>query len=163
MRPHLAHLLKARGHGATPTLVRKLEAEMSAGWETLDTTVVLLTDVDPGLRTAYLGAWDEHREAFGYSLLSELPYRAGNALEDFGEDQPPRVDLLIVDEYQDLNAADIRFIAAHRDLGIAVAAIGDDDQSNLWMAPCVSGGHPTVLRGLHGRCRLHPHDQPTMR
>ncbi len=44
-------------------------------------------------------------------------------------DHPPKVDLLLVDEYQDLNAADIRFIAAHRDLGIAVVAIGHDDQS----------------------------------
>lgn len=130
IHPHLSRLLKRLGHSkATPTLVRKLEAEMATGWQTLDEGSVLLSDVDPELRTAYVNVWGGHRTAFGYSLLNELTYRAGIALEDFGEDEPPKVDLLLVDEYQDLNAADIRFIAAHRDLGVAVVAIGDDDQS----------------------------------
>src|SRR5262249_2587871 len=42
---------------------------------------------------------------------------------------PPKVDLLIVDEYQDLNSADIKFIKEQADQGVAVLAIGDDDQS----------------------------------
>ncbi len=130
IHPHLSRLLKKLGHSdATPRLVKRIEGEMATGWQTLNEGIVLLSDVEPELRTAYVNAWGAHRLAFGYSLLNELTYRAGIALEDLGEDHPPKVDLLLVDEYQDLNAADIRFIAAHRDLGIALVAIGDDDQS----------------------------------
>ncbi len=120
IHPHLSRLLKKLGHSdATPRLVKRIEGEMATGWQTLNEGIVLLSDVEPELRTAYVNAWGAHRLAFGYSLLNELTYRAGIALGDLGEDHPPKVDLLLVDEYQDLNAADIRFIAAHRDLGIA--------------------------------------------
>lgn len=130
VRPFLSRQLKKRGFGeATPTLVKDLEAEMAAGWDKLDETTVLLADVRPELRTAYIAAWQGHRSAFGYSLLAELPYRAAQFLEDYGEDQPPALDLLLVDEYQDLNAADIKFVKAHAAANIAVVAIGDDDQS----------------------------------
>ena len=128
--PHLSRLLRDLGYDdATPGLIGKLEREMGAGWETLDEALVLLVDVNPALRAAYVNAWRAHRAAFGYTLLAELPYRAGIALEDLGEDYPPQVQLLLVDEYQDLNAADIRFIKAHADLGVSIVAIGDDDQS----------------------------------
>lgn len=130
IHPHLSRLLKARGYAdATPGFVAELEREMAAGWETLDPGTVLLTKLEPELRAAYVAVWQAHRRAFGYSLLAELPYQAGTALEDLGEDHPPKVDVLLVDEYQDLNAADIRFIKAHAELGVAVMSIGDDDQS----------------------------------
>jgi DNA helicase-2/ATP-dependent DNA helicase PcrA len=130
IRPHLSRLLKRLGHAkATPKWVKKLEGEMAAGWEKLDSGIVLLTEVAPALRTAYVNAWRGHRAAFGYALLAELPYRAGMALEDLGEDHPPEIDLLLVDEYQDLNAADIRFIKAHAALDVTIMSVGDDDQS----------------------------------
>lgn len=130
IRPQLSRFLRASGYDeATPRVVENLEREMAAGWETLDPGVEMLADVDPDLRAAYVGTWKAHRASYGYSLLAELPYQAGVALEDLGEDQPPRVDLLLVDEYQDLNAADIRLVAAHAALGVKVVAIGDDDQS----------------------------------
>lgn len=128
VHPYLSRTLKAHGFAtATPGLVKKLEGEMAAGWEKLDESLVLLSELDPALRTAYVAAWQEHRAVFGYSLLAELPSRAARALEDKGEDYPPRLDLLIVDEYQDLNAADIAFVAAHAALNVSVLAIGDDD------------------------------------
>jgi DNA helicase-2/ATP-dependent DNA helicase PcrA len=99
IRRYLSRLLKTLGYdAATPGLVQQLESEMATGWETLDETFLLLTKVDPALRAAYVNAWQAHRAAFGYSLLAELPYRAGMALEDLGEDHPPKVDLLLVDE-----------------------------------------------------------------
>lgn len=130
VHPHLSLLLKSQGFDeATPRFVREvLEREMAAGWQRLDDSDQS-DEVSPQLRTAYLAAWGWHRQVFGYSLLAELSYRAAIALEDMGEDHRPNVDLLLVDEYQDLNAADIKLIAAHAQLGIAVVAIGDDDQS----------------------------------
>jgi len=50
----------------------------------------------------------EHRTIFGYSLLSELTFRAGQTVEDLGSDYQRDIDLLLVDEYPDLNHADIR-------------------------------------------------------
>ncbi len=130
VHPYLATQLRARGHrDATVRLVRKLEGEMAAAWETLDPERMLLTDIDPDLRRAYVAAWNEHRRTFGYSLLAELPYRAGQALADRGEDFEPALDLLLVDEYQDLNRADIRFVTELAELGVTIVAIGDDDQS----------------------------------
>jgi DNA helicase-2/ATP-dependent DNA helicase PcrA len=60
--------------------------------------------------------------------LSELPYQAGLALEDLGTDAV-ELDLLLVDEYQDLNEADIKLVRLVGSTGTAVIAIGDDDQS----------------------------------
>lgn len=130
VHPYLATHLRVRGHeDATVRVVRNLEAEMAAAWETLDPERVLIADVDPELRRAYVAAWNEHRRVFGYSLLAELPYRAGQALADRGEDHEPALDLLLVDEYQDLNRADIRFVTELSNLGVTIIAIGDDDQS----------------------------------
>lgn len=129
IRDDLSRSLKARGYNsATPTLIEKLELEMGAAWESLDEDKILLTEVDPELRSAYIGAWRRHREVFGYSLLAELPYRAGPLLEDVGPSNN-FPDLLLVDEYQDLNEADIRLVKAAARAGVTVLAIGDDDQS----------------------------------
>lgn len=129
VHPYLAKGLRKTGHEADVPLIRKLEDEMAAGWASLDPDRVLLTRLDPALRSAYVAAWNEHRRVFGYSLLAELPYRAGQALEDRGEDYEPGLDLLIVDEYQDLNQADIRLITELSRLDVTIVAIGDDDQS----------------------------------
>jgi DNA helicase-2/ATP-dependent DNA helicase PcrA len=76
-----------------------------------------------------VGLWEHHRQVFGYTLLAELPFQAGKALGDFDLRLDP-VDLLIVDEYQDLNEADIKLIRLlAQKKGIRVLAIGDDDQS----------------------------------
>jgi DNA helicase-2/ATP-dependent DNA helicase PcrA len=137
IRPHLALRLRASGHyKATPTLVKDLEDEMAAGWESLDPNRVLKAVLWPELRAAYVGLWKEHRWAFGYVLLAELPYRAGSVMEDVGADID--LDVLLVDEYQDLNEADIKLIRLVAQSGVSVLAIGDDDQSIYgfrWAAP----------------------------
>ena len=112
----------------TVRMVKKLEQELSARWQSLDDSLELLADLQPQLRNAYVGLWQTHRHVYGYTLLSELPFRAGNAVEDFGAGFGP-VDFLIVDEYQDLNEADIRLIRLLQERGCRILAIGDDDQS----------------------------------
>lgn len=130
IHPHLARRLRIQGfEHATVVKVKRLERELASRWQSLDDRVPLLANVDPPLRSAYVGLWEHHRHVFGYTLLVELPFQAGKALEDFDPRLDP-VDLLIVDEYQDLNEADIKLIRLlAQKKGIHVLAIGDDDQS----------------------------------
>lgn len=129
VRPHLAARLKAHGHRkATPKVIKRLEEEMAAGWESLDPDAELFVNTNPALGAAYVGLWREHRLIFGYSLLAELPFAAGQVLEDHGT-ASVGLDLLLVDEYQDLNEADIKMIRLIHEGGVAVVALGDDDQS----------------------------------
>jgi DNA helicase-2/ATP-dependent DNA helicase PcrA len=127
IRKQLSRLLRAQGfERATASVVKKLEAAMSASFESL-TDAPLEATTDRPLMNAYLGLWSQHRQRLGYTLRSELPYRAGAAIEDHGL-PALHLDLLLVDEYQDLNRADIRLIElVGRE--IPVIAIGDEDQS----------------------------------
>jgi DNA helicase-2/ATP-dependent DNA helicase PcrA len=79
---------------------------------------------------AFLGAWREHREIYGYVLRSELVYQLKRAREQHGDftfEGPPRH--LLVDEYQDLNRCDLAVVQGFRELGAEVYVAGDDDQS----------------------------------
>jgi DNA helicase II / ATP-dependent DNA helicase PcrA len=129
VRPQLSRLLKARGFKeATPSVVEKLEREMGAAFESLNPDQVLLSELRPELRNAYQGLWAQHRARLGYLLLGELPYRAGLAVEDLGIPSL-NLDLLLVDQYQDLNHADIHLIRLVAEAGLAIVAVGDEDQS----------------------------------
>lgn len=59
----------------------------------------------------------------------------------------PEVDLLVVDEFQDLNAAEIALVETLANRGISIVAVGDDDQSiySFRMAD------PAGIRDLHNR------------
>lgn len=127
---HQARLLRKLGHrGLRVKTVGNLEREMSAQWEDLNGEATPFATFDPALRDHYMGLWDEHRRRFGYTLLAELSFRATEAIEDLGGNTEPDVDFLIVDEFQDLNSADIAFIEALSNKGVRVMAIGDEDQS----------------------------------
>ena len=78
----------------------------------------------------FLGAWQEHRGVFGYTLRSELVYQLKRALEqkpDFHIDEP--INHLLVDEYQDLNRCDLALIKVITERGAELFCAGDDDQS----------------------------------
>ena len=145
----LARSLRARGFSVDARGVARLEREMAAQWESLDPNLVLLADVVPALRNAYLGQWQIHRRKFAYLLLAEIPYRAGNLLEDFDPDLGGLV-FLVVDEYQDLNRADIRLLQLLAARGVRLLAIGDDDQSIYGFrmaAPVGIAEFPTTFAG----------------
>jgi DNA helicase-2/ATP-dependent DNA helicase PcrA len=98
-----------------PTLARRanihvnrlgnLIREMAANWESLQPA--LHPRVDPAERARFLGAWNEHRQIYGYVLLSELPYALRHALSNHPDLEGLNYEMLIVDEYQDLNACDL--------------------------------------------------------
>lgn len=127
--PQISRMLKGKGFGdATPSTVGKLELEMSAGFASLDPSIILFSKLDPAMRNAYLGIWKEHRVILGYSLLGELPFQAAEVVREKDQSEI-EIDLIIADEYQDLNKADISLLQNLSERGVAIMAIGDDDQS----------------------------------
>jgi len=107
--------------------LKRLFREMAANWESLRPEED--PKVDPRHRALFLGGWNEHRQIFGYTLLSELPYALRAALRDHPDLQGADYDLLVVDEYQDLNACDLEALRLLAERGCWIVAAGDDDQS----------------------------------
>lgn len=108
--------------------VRQLLNLMASNWETLNADT---EDWEQNFANPeFIGAWQEHREIYGYVLRSELVYQFKNILEsddDISIDGP--IEYLIVDEYQDLNKCDLRVIENLNDKGAKLFCAGDDDQS----------------------------------
>jgi DNA helicase II / ATP-dependent DNA helicase PcrA len=117
----------ARRAGVGVKQLDRLVREMAAAWESLEPEED--ERVDPQARARFLGAWDEHRRIYGYTLLAELPYALRQALIDHPDLEGVDYDLLIVDEYQDLNACDLAVLHLLADRGCALLGAGDDDQS----------------------------------
>ena len=79
---------------------------------------------------AFLGAWQDHRHLYGYTLRSELVYQLKRALEqrqDFELESP--INHLLIDEYQDLNRCDLAVVQFIESRGVKLFIAGDDDQS----------------------------------
>ncbi len=122
VRPSLA-----RRVGVDVRTLDDLVREMAANWESLQEEQNPAIAAD--LRARFLGAWNEHRRIYGYTLLHELPYGLRNALRDHPDLEGVDYNLMVVDEYQDLNACDLDVIKRIADRGCTVIAAGDDDQS----------------------------------
>lgn len=122
VRPTLARRINVR-----VTRLENLIREMAANWESLRREEN--PQVDPEERARFLGAWNEHRQVYGYTLLAELPYALRNALNDHPDLDGINYDLLIVDEYQDLNACDLEVLRLIAQRGCSIIGAGDDDQS----------------------------------
>ena len=122
VRPTLA----GRAGVPQPKLDR-LVKEMAANWESLREEHDARVTAEE--RSRFLGAWHEHRRIYGYTLLQELPYALRHALHNHSDLVGVSFDLLIVDEYQDLNACDLAVLKLIADRGCSVIGAGDDDQS----------------------------------
>jgi superfamily I DNA/RNA helicase len=118
----------ARLAGTTPTRVdKKLIPEMAAMWESL--VPEELPDITVEERARLAGAFQEHRWTYGYTLLAELPDLLRRALEEHEALNGLDYQALVIDEYQDLNACDLRVFKLLADGGVSIIAVGDDDQS----------------------------------
>jgi DNA helicase II / ATP-dependent DNA helicase PcrA len=122
VRPHLA-----RRSGVNVSRLDDLVREMAAKWESLNP--LELPEVTADERARFMGAYIEHRHTFGYTLLNELPDLLRGALRDHTDLDGVKFDLLIVDEYQDLNACELELLKRLGERGASILAIGDDDQS----------------------------------
>lgn len=107
--------------------IGRLIQEMASAWESLNEQED--PNVDPEERARFLGVWNEQRAIYGYTLPAELPYALLTALRDHPDLAGVDFDLLIVDEYQDLNACDLAVLKEIGARGCAVIGAGDDDQS----------------------------------
>lgn len=122
IRPSLA-----RRAGVAVRRLDVLVTEMAANWQSLEPEQN--PRITPEERNRFLQAWHEHRQIYGYTLLDELPYALRVALRDYPDLQGVDYDLMIVDEYQDLNACDLEVLSRIAARGCSIIAAGDDDQS----------------------------------
>jgi DNA helicase-2/ATP-dependent DNA helicase PcrA len=108
--------------------IKRLFNLLSANWETLN---IEKGDWEVSFdNPQFLGAWQEHREIYGYMLRSELVYQLKKSLEQEEDmDLEGPIEYLIVDEYQDLNQCDLAIIEYLRTNGTKLFCAGDDDQS----------------------------------
>ena len=102
---------------------------MSADWDTLRADEEAQNPLKADAK--FVGAWQQHRRTYGYTLRSELVYQLKRALEQRDDlDMGETIHHLLVDEYQDLNACDLSAIARIAGNGkTSLYAAGDDDQS----------------------------------
>jgi DNA helicase-2/ATP-dependent DNA helicase PcrA len=133
VHPTLAHRIRVRVDHLD-NLIR----EMAANWEFLEPHEH--PRVDRAERGRFVGAWNEHRQIYGYTLLAELPFALRQALQDHPDLEGVEYDLLIVDEYQDLNACDLEVLHLISDRGCSIIAAGDDDQSIYSFRYAAPGG-----------------------
>jgi DNA helicase-2/ATP-dependent DNA helicase PcrA len=124
---NIVHPTLARRIGVRVTRLENLIREMAANWESLQPEEN--PRVDAQERARFNGAWGEHRQVYGYTLLAELPYALLHALQDHPDLDGVDFDLLIVDEYQDLNACDLALLHCIAERGCSIIGAGDDDQS----------------------------------
>ena len=122
VRPTLARQIHVRTDH-----IENLIREMAANWEFLRERPH--PRVDPNGARGFVGAWNEHRQIYGYTLLAELPFSLRQALNDHADLEGVRYDLLMCDEYQDLNSCDLDVLHLIAERGCAIVAAGDDDQS----------------------------------
>jgi DNA helicase-2/ATP-dependent DNA helicase PcrA len=114
--------------GMTKRQVQEAFEDLGSDFETLK------ADEDEWLRThpnpRFVGAWQRHREIYGYTLRGELVYALKKLL-----DHDPEVELepafghVLADEYQDLNKCEIAVLRRLVGNGRTLFAAGDDDQS----------------------------------
>ena len=122
IRDHLKELV-----GCDVRTIDRAFREMASNWESLHAAED--PDLPEEIRNRFTGIWERHRVTLGYSLLSELTYRFLRALEDHPDLVLGSWQILVVDEYQDLNQCDLSVLKEMSLRGRALVAVGDDDQS----------------------------------
>jgi DNA helicase-2/ATP-dependent DNA helicase PcrA len=122
VRPSLAKRV-----GVKVKMLDKLVTELQSNWQSLRPEDD--PRIDSETRARFLGAWNEHRQILRYTLLAELPYALRNGLQEYPDLKGVDYELLIVDEYQDLNACDLEVLKLIAERGCTIIGAGDDDQS----------------------------------
>ncbi len=107
--------------------IDRARAEMASNWESLEPAED--PDLPEDIRNRFAGIWERHRVIVGYSLLAELPFRLLRALQDHPDLELGDWQILVVDEYQDLNQCDLSVLKELSVRGRCLVAAGDDDQS----------------------------------
>jgi len=122
IRRHLAYQC-----GIRADRINDFFTEIASSWQSLH--IEHQAKISEMERATFYGIWVIHRKVFGYTLLQELPDLARRALANHSDLRGLEYDILIVDEYQDLNACDLEVLKRLSDKGIKLLALGDPDQS----------------------------------
>ena len=126
-RKNIVNKTLGRRIGVQTRRIDNLFRELAANWEALNPAQS--NRILPQDRARFMGGWTEHRAIFGYTMLSEIPYGVREALLAHDDLDGIDFDLLMVDEYQDLNACDLEVLRLLAERGCWIIAVGDDDQS----------------------------------
>jgi len=124
LRPRLTKLMRLGNKWRDADTLRK---EMAAKWESLSHEET--EGIDLQTRAQFVSQWQIHRDLFGYVELSEIPYLLYSGLRSHPDFDIGDLKLLIIDEYQDLNACDLACIDQLSKRSVTIFAVGDDDQS----------------------------------
>lgn len=124
VRPRITKRLKLGKKWRDADVLRR---EKAAEWESL--TPEKDDKVDDTTRAQFTSEWQLHRNLCAYTELSEIPHLLRTGLENHPDFDYGDIELVIVDEYQDLNACDLACLSLLASRGVTVFAVGDDDQS----------------------------------
>ena len=115
----------------TPSRAAEVRLAHDAQWQTLNPQVIAQAAITPAEQQGFNAFHTTRRNLYCCVLPGEVVYECVSRLQQ-GAIQPnqlPRIEHLIVDEYQDLNACDQEFIRRLTGSGAILFVAGDDDQS----------------------------------
>lgn len=115
----------------SPSRAKQIRAAHDTNWQTLDPSSIDQAAVTENEKIVFKAFHTTRRSLYSWVLPGELINQCVEAIKNgtIQESQLPKIDHLIVDEYQDLNACDQEFIKLLSDRGAILFVAGDDDQS----------------------------------
>jgi DNA helicase-2/ATP-dependent DNA helicase PcrA len=121
----------ARSHGCPPGRAAEIRRAYDARWQTLEPATLDQAAITQAERNAFTAFHAARSNLYSCVLPGELIFKCVLALEnaDIAPEDLPPIDQLIVDEFQDLNACDQRFVELLVAQGTTLFIAGDDDQS----------------------------------
>jgi DNA helicase-2/ATP-dependent DNA helicase PcrA len=117
--------------GCTPGRAAEIRLAHDAQWQTLNLQQVSQAQITPAEIQGFNAFHAARTNLYSCVLPGEVIYRCVEALQQ-GALQPgqlSRIEHLIVDEFQDLNACDQEFVRLLSSNGAVLFVAGDDDQS----------------------------------
>ena len=119
--------------GCTPTRAEEIRVAHDAAWQTLNPAYVAQAQITRAEQAAFNSFHATRTNLYSCVLPGEVISKCVSALQHgaLQASQLPRIDHLIVDEFQDLNACDQEFVNLLSSHGAVLFVAGDDDQSIL--------------------------------
>jgi DNA helicase-2/ATP-dependent DNA helicase PcrA len=117
--------------GCTHQRAKEVRLAFEAQWQTLDPQYVNQAQITPTEIQGFNAFHAARTNLYSCVLPGEVIYKCMDAIRQ-GALQPnqlPTIDHLIVDEFQDLNACDQKFVRLLSSHGAILFVAGDDDQS----------------------------------
>jgi len=117
--------------GCNPSRAEAIRRAYDAAWQTLDPNKIAQAEVTLDEKRMFKAFHAARTNLYSCVLPGELIHKCvkGISLGRLRRTQLPRIDHLIIDEYQDLNACDQKFVSLLLSEDTVLFVAGDDDQS----------------------------------